>query len=83
MSGRGRGKVWRVLPNEDGEGGETWESFACDTDMQRIAAEERCADLETKCADLQAQVERLADELGIFLDGLIDTSPQLRKDGKP
>lgn len=32
-------RLYRVRPNENGEGGETWEAWGCDVDMQRMAAE--------------------------------------------
>ena len=48
-----RRAVWRVLPDDEGEGGETWEMFACDTDMLRIVAEERADAAEARLTEMR------------------------------
>lgn len=42
-----RRRVYRVMPNAEGEGSQTWQAFAADTDMLRIQAEAECERLST------------------------------------
>lgn len=53
---------WRIPPNEDGEGGQTWAAFAADTDMIRLAAEQEVAALRARNEALEAFVQRVIDD---------------------
>lgn len=50
---------YRTLPDENGEGGETWRAAFADADQSRIAAEDEVAALHERVKELEAQ---LADE---------------------
>ena len=60
-------EAWRLAPNEDGEGGETWRDWGTDVDMQRKDAEARAEELERALRQVHSvsEIHRQLQERGI------------------
>ncbi len=56
--------LWAVRPDEDGNGGETWEHFAADVDMGRLVAEGEVDRLKAEVERLTILVRRLEKMVG-------------------